>query len=135
MFTLDLEPFYPWPVKIGLPYNGSTKEFTFTIHFARLDTDEVQALMQEINDRNSKPVEDDGSEPNLLTDKELCRKIVHGWGADLQDGSKKAVPFSEDNLDKLLKVFGAPAAIVNAWFEAMFPQVKAESGKGMGKQP
>ena len=134
MFTLDLEPFFPWPVKVGLPHNGSTKEFAFTIHFTRLGTDEVQALMQEINARNSKPADDD-AEHDLLTDKDLCRRIVHGWGTDLQGSDKKPVAFDDANLEKLLQVYGAPAAIVNAWFEAMFPQVKTEAGKGMGKQP
>lgn len=112
MFVLDLKPSYLWPVTLKLAADGGDFEaFTFSVAFRRLEQGRIRELLQP----------EEGAEP--ITDEDACRELVMGWEG-ISDAKGNDVPFSEAALEKLLKVSGAPGAIVKAWLESINPEAQ-----------
>lgn len=137
MFTLDQPEFFPWPVQLKIPHNGSHKQFKLTINFNTIDGDEMREIFKDLagkppadGDAPIEPVEQDDENP----DKVLCRRLIHGWGADVVGADGKPVEYNEGQREKLLRIYGAPAAIVRAWYEAVLPGVKLTEDAAVGKQ-
>ena len=115
MFTLDLSPSYSWPVTLQLAADGGEfQEFTFDVQLKRLEQDRIREILQP-------------AEGKALTDEDACRELVMGWSG-ISDKKGADLPFSEAALAKLLKVHGAPGAIVKAWLDSINPEAK-DTGK------
>lgn len=102
-FVLSQSPAYKWPVEIQIATDGGVHEkFTFDAEFKRLSSDRVKEVLYPKEGATS------------LGDVEFCREIVLGWSG-IKDDKGGEVPFSQDALEKLLKIHPAPANIAAAW--------------------
>lgn len=148
MFVLDLKPSYLWPVTLRLAADGGDFEaFTFSVAFRRLEQGRIRELLQpeavrregfkgllhdvhEVLLAGELPSEDlmrqlmeASTEAEPMTDEDACRELVMGWEG-ISDAKGNDVPFSEGALEKLLKISGAPGAIVKAWLESINPEAQ-----------
>jgi len=105
MFKLGKSQDYKWPVEVKLPTDGGgwTKE-TFDAQLRRLP----QSRLDELRSKG---------EASEVSDSEICREIVVGWSG-VTDGEDQ-VPFSPENLSRLLDIPGVAHAIVMAWIESL----------------
>lgn len=102
-FVLSQSPSYTWPVEIQIANDGGQHEkFTFDAEFKRLPSERVKEVLYPSEGTKSP------------SDEEFCREIVLGWSG-IKDDKGADVPFSQDALEKLLKIHPAPAMIVKAW--------------------
>jgi hypothetical protein len=106
-FVLSQSPAYKWPVEIKIAADGGVHEkFTFDAEFKRLPSERVKEVLYP------------GEDAKSPTDEDFCREIVLGWSG-IKDDKGADVPFSQDALEKLLKIHPAPAAISKAWIESI----------------
>ena len=145
MFVLDQSDSYLWPVKIELPDNGRKKVFTFDAEFKRLPQAEVEELRQRhLNnlsrlkralsaadgygangDEELSGISEMGDET-----REICDLVLCGW-AKVSDAKGEEVEFSEATKRQMYRVQGAPAAILDAWFDSLGePSEKAAAKAG-----
>ena len=109
MFKLDLSPTYFAPVSLPmLNAEGVLENHQFDARFRRLDTAQVDALMQE-------------GEAGNLKDEPTVRGHMVGWRG-VQDADGTEIPFSDDALNKLLAINGARAALARAFLRSLDPQ-------------
>lgn len=114
MFRLDTSPTFEAPVRweAMAPTGCQRVKFQFTGIFARLTEDEKSQLQADIK-------------AGGLDDRQVARRLLRGWGADVCDASGNAVPFTEHNLAAALNMAGVSTAVVLAWHEA---QPRAAAG-------
>jgi hypothetical protein len=105
VFVIDMSPSYFWPVKFSIPKENGTghQVVEFDAEFHRMDTDQITAIGQ-----------------GGGTNDDMAVKLVRGWRG-ITDRSGSAVPFSEGACAKLLKIPGAAAAVLNAFWESVTP--------------
>lgn len=98
MFKITQSRTYFWPVTVEIASDGGKFEkHTFDAEFRRLSVDEISALSDS---------DDTGGS--------ACRKILAGWKGVVDDNGED-VPFSETNLEELLKLPSVRMAIMMAF--------------------
>ena len=106
-FVLSQSPSYKWPVEIKIAADGGVYEkFTFDAEFKRLPSERVKEVLNPKDSASS------------LSDEDFCREVVLGWSG-IKDDKGAEVPFSQDALEKLLKIHPAPATIATAWISSI----------------
>lgn len=105
MFILTKRPKFTAEVKFMAPSEaGRLKEVSFTGQFARLESEELEALQ-------------DKAAKGEVRDLAMARKVLVGWGEDLVDEEKQPIPFSEENKEALLADAAAMTAVVRTFFD------------------
>lgn len=100
MFKLERERTVTWPVNIPVPKDGGTVErHRVNLTFRVLDADGQAELLQAARD-----------------DGETMAQVIVGWDETVCDQEGEPLPFSEENLRRLLKLVNARAAIVETYF-------------------
>jgi hypothetical protein len=143
MFVLDQSDSYLWPVSIELPANGSKKTFTFDAEFLRLPQEQVEELRQRHANQLAKMrrwlsamdgySETEGESISEVGDetRDLCDEVLCGW-AKVTDAKGDDVEFSEASKKRMYQVQGAPAAILNAWFDSLGQPSEKSAAKAGG---
>lgn len=110
MFKMQQSATYKWPVKISIPVDGGKYETQeFEANFKRLKRDEIVALKE-----------------SDIDDTEAVKMVLLGWSGIVgEDGAE--VPFSDENLVKLLNVTGVTTAIANSFFDSVTGAAKAKN--------
>lgn len=106
MFVLDKSPSYSWPVQTEVASNnGKFETETFDVNFKRVtESEKMQFFGAETVQRH--------------TDVEICKKVVVGWKG-VTDENGNEIPFSQENLDKLLEIPKVSSFIVIAFLESL----------------
>lgn len=102
MFKLKKPESLLWPVVIDVPRDdgtGETDPHQIQVRFQYLDVDEQQKLFD--------PKDKSGAK---------VRDFVKGW-AHIQDDDGNDLPFSPENLDKVMQVPYVAVAVNRAFFE------------------
>lgn len=102
MFSIAVEPTYTWPVQGTLPGGVEVK---FDAVFRRLSTADAKAL-------------DERAARGELSDAELIGRVLAGW-TGVTDEHREPLPFTPENLFRLLNVLGVQAAIVASFYESL----------------
>lgn len=107
-FVLSVSQSYKWPVTVELAADGGSREkFSFDAEFKRLSPEKVKEVLNP------------GEDVEPLTDEEFCNQYLVGWSG-IKDDKGADVPFSQDALDKLLRIHPVPACIVKAWIDSVY---------------
>jgi hypothetical protein len=114
MFIMELSPAYFAPVRITLlDADGILQEHVFDMQFVRFTQSEVDEFV---------------SAKDLSTE-DACKQVVRNW-RHVMDAQGLAVPFSADNLDKLLKIPGMAAGVLQALVRSWTPTEGSASAAG-----
>lgn len=106
MFVLDLSPTFRAPVKFGIVRaDGTRQAVEFTAVFHRLDTDAAEALAKEAAAAG-------------WGDRDMAKRLLAGWGDDIQDRHGAPLPFTPENLADLLKIPHAARAVLETFHTA-----------------
>lgn len=106
MFVLDKSNSYTWPVSTESAIdNGKFAPETFDVTFKRVTETEKMDFFGHAN-------------THKYTDVEVCKKVVIGWKG-VTDAHGAEIPFSQDNLDKLLDLPKIASFIVIAFLESI----------------
>lgn len=115
MFRLEESHEFDWPVEIrkpvGVDEQGRPRFEThrFTARFKALPIDEAAGAMEEGGDEPRQP---------------LLERVFVGWGDDVQDEDGKPLPFTVENLRRLLRIGYVGAAVTEAYFRAITGRVE-----------
>lgn len=134
MFILTEKPSFTSPVVLHIPADGGkTQKNEFSVVFRFLPADEVKDLFRRLDAqklvvaarRKRLESDPDGAlhaeqEPDAITDREVVDRVLIGFGTDLKGEDRQPLPFTPDNLDRLLRVHGAEQAIVDSFFKHHF---------------
>lgn len=134
MFILTDKPSFTSPVVFHTPADGGkTQKNEFSVSFRFLPADEVKELFRRLDAQKllavarQKRLEADPEgalhaeqEPDEITDREIIDRVLIGFGADLKGEDRQPLPFTPDNLDRLLRVHGTQQAIVESFFKHHF---------------
>lgn len=114
MLNLDMSPAYYAPVRLPvLDAQGQLADMVFDAYFRRLGQTEIDKLL--------------GDKDLVATD--AVRQVVLGWKL-VVDGQGLPVPFSADNLGRLLDIPGMAAAILQGFVRSWAPTEGASSAAG-----
>jgi hypothetical protein len=103
MFVLAPSPTFRAKVKFGLlAADGSTQPVEFTAVYHRLTVDQAQAMADEAT-------------ANGWGDRDMARRLLAGWGDDLQDAHGAPLAYTPDNVAALLNVPHAARAILETF--------------------
>jgi hypothetical protein len=102
MFSIAVSPTYAHPVTGVLP-GGVEVAFSATFH--RLAQADTEALVEQ-------------ARKGELSDIQVIARVLAGWEF-VADEAGVPMPFTPDNLSRLLAVYGVPAAIVRSWFRSI----------------
>lgn len=107
MISIAQNPSYTLPVTANLPSDdGKTTPVKFTLKVKRLTQQEIESVHERIKD-------------GTLNDEKLCKEVIVGWGADVQDENKEPLLFNDDNLQELLSIYPVRPTVVNAFFASL----------------
>lgn len=103
-FVLTTTHLYWWPVKVSIPHPdadkaGETLEMEFKMQFASLPRDEADRLSETLK---TDPYAD-------------IKRVARNWDENVVDGKGKAIPFSAEALDELLRISWYRFAVYRAW--------------------
>lgn len=106
-FVLASTHLYWWPVKVSIPHPdlakaGQSLEMEFNMQFESLPREEADKIAQLMKDDRS----------NAYAD---LKRVVRDWDENVVDGDGKAVPFTTDALDELLRISWYRIAVYRAW--------------------
>lgn len=104
MFELDQSPTYLYPVELELETDAGPVKAGFTAEFARLPANEVEDLLKQ------------GGEFKV-TDREVIDRVLRGWRDITRQG--EPVPYTPENLERVLAMHPAKRQIVVAWIESV----------------
>lgn len=108
MFKIEEQKSVKWPVTVSIPRDGGrTTKATFTVEFELIPEDEKSAIYK-----------DGGNDEDLLR-----RTVVNFEG--VADSDDNPIPFSEEALDKLIKITYVRTAMTNAYLECSFGKAAA----------
>lgn len=94
MFKLVTEIVAPWPVHIDVVReDGTIGRESFTARFARMPESEFEALFA--------PIDAPRGDELKAHNRKMIDRIMRGW-EDVVDAEKKPIPFSPENVDRLL---------------------------------
>lgn len=104
MFTLTDNPTYWWPVEVPMPSQseaGKTEPVRFDAQFRHLGLEETEKLQGELG-------------KTVTTDAQLVMRICTSW-REVRDGHGNDLPFTEENVRRLLNVPHSMDAIYAAF--------------------
>jgi hypothetical protein len=105
MFKLNNSGTYTWPVIIKSAIDGGKyEEQSFNAVFRRISQTEIYDINTKI-------------EADHVNDIDIARLVMVGWNG-VFDGDSE-IPYSNENLDKLLDITGCGSAIVFAFLESL----------------
>lgn len=113
MFRLEETHEFDWPVEVRKPVGVDGKgrprfeTHRFTARFQALPLDEAASAM-------------DGQEPR----EPLLERVLVGWGEDVQDEAGEPLPFTAENLKRLVRIGYVGAALTEAYFRAITGRVE-----------
>jgi hypothetical protein len=114
MFFMDLSPAYFAPVRISLlDADGALQEHVFDVQFVRFTQSQVEEFV------NAKD----------LSTEDACKQVVRNW-RHVVDAQGLSVPFSADNLDKLLKIPGMAAGVLQGFVRSWIPTEGSATASG-----
>ena len=95
----------------------------FKMEFRLLETD-VLAALQARQRKGAEAMQPDLTDEaraalrqDAITPEQFCHEIVAGWPfGEVQGPDGNAMAFSADNLSRVLKLYGMPMAVVNAFY-------------------
>jgi hypothetical protein len=109
-FVLAKETSYSRPVPFDVPVDGDEEtgfeKQEITIRFRDTRTSEALAILDKVNAEE-------------ITDAEICREVIVGWGDDVVDEKGKAVPFSPEALELLLERRFFASAALAVFFDSL----------------
>lgn len=107
MFCIDLSPSYFWPVVFSVPHADGMRHqtVTFDVKFKRLDTDSIKALHER-------------AATALIADREMALELMCGWRG-ITDRRGNEVMYDDAAVANLVKIPGAPAAIISAFWDSL----------------
>lgn len=113
-FKISSATFYTWPIALTV----ANDQHTFTAHFAFLPQPRIDKLLLASNRRVAllKRGEDD---PELegVTAVAIATEVLVGWsGVEDEDGP---IEFTAATAERLIRIQGVAAAIVDAWGESL----------------
>jgi hypothetical protein len=122
---LALEPYFWAAVKFSMIGDNDTSlEITFKGKFRRLEQEAYEALMKRVNATRMKALTtaaamaetepDDAPKP--ITDREIVDMALMDW-QDVLGEDDQPLPFTKDNLNRVLKTLGCRSAIVMTYIE------------------
>ncbi len=134
MFVLTEKPSFTAPISFHIPADGGkTQKVDFSVSFRFLPADEVKELFRRLDaqklltaarqkrlDADPEGALHTDQEADEITDREIIERVLIGFGDDLKGEDRKPLPFTPDNLDRLLRVHGAQQAIVESFFKHHF---------------
>lgn len=134
MFILTEKPSFTAPVVFPIPSDGGkTQKVEFSVMFRFLPDDEVKDLFRRLDAqkllaaaRQKRHELDPESalqgehEQDEITDRDIIDRVLIGFGDDLKDEARKPLDFTPDNLERLLRIYGAQKAIVESFFKHHF---------------
>ncbi len=112
MFVVREELTFEWPVVVELPdpeKPGEKLREEFTAVFKALPSEEAKSIRQraqEIGEAETKP---------------MVQRVLTGW-KDVQNGEKKDLPFSKENLASAMTFSWFPVAVLQAYLIAISPE-------------
>lgn len=100
-----LSPTYRYPVTVRYPSDdGQPMTKGFTAIFPRMDSSEADEVKRRFN-------------AGELTDLGFCREFLRGWGDEVREAKDAPpLPFTPENLQRMLSETPVPGAIVIAWY-------------------
>lgn len=107
LFVLDEAPTFDWPVLVPVPKDGRYVQQAFTATFANLVGEEFDALT--------------GSDERGLprhTDRQVCDRVLLGWGNDLRGADGAPFPFTPENKARMLDNQRVRLAVVGTYLAA-----------------
>lgn len=113
-FVCTAEYTFPWPVRIVRPHPskaGETETQTFTGTFRMLDGDAGAELAALYSKERS-------VESLVAAEKEHIRRVLTGWTDGVVDSSGRALPFSPERLEELMKFLPFRRGVIDAYAEA-----------------
>lgn len=100
---------YKWPVEWTIPADGGRQQtLGFEVEFKRLE----QKRIDEIYDTAI-------SGGGKISDDDLVREVVVGWGNNVLDEHDSPLSFTPSNLNLVMNIQGARAATVRAFFQSI----------------
>ena len=107
MIKIAQKPTYTHKVKAELPGDdGKTINTTFSLSFFRLTQTELDEMAKSVNEKK-------------MTDNDVLKRVVAGFGPDVQDEDGNALEFNEDNLMALADVFPLRPAMIRAYYASL----------------
>lgn len=129
-FILAPQTRFTAPVSFRIPADGGkTQKITFSVVFKLLSSDELADLQKRARDssvkllalikqREQQPELEHGQLPDPdFRDRDLIDEVLVGFGDDLLDVDRQPLAFTPENLERLLSVHGAQAAIIKSFHE------------------
>lgn len=129
-FILAPQTRFTAPVSFRIPADGGkTQKVTFSVVFKLLSSDELSELRKRASDSAAKQtalIKEREQQPELehepmpdpdFRDLDLIDEVLVGFGDDLLDVDRQPLAFTPENLERLLSVHGAQAAIIKSFHE------------------
>ena len=129
-FILAPQTRFTAPVNFRIPADGGkTQKIAFSVVFRLLSAGELYELLKRIDDSTAKQhalIQQREKQPDQaydplpdpdFRDRDLIDEVLIGFGDDLLDVDRQPLAFTPENLERLLSVAGAKAAIVKSFFD------------------
>lgn len=118
VFTIAEDFTYRWPVLARVPQDGGYRDHQFSLDFRAIAVDRQLdlAAAAERGDR--------GAAVTLLTE------VVAGWGDEVRDAAGVPLPFTPENLKRLLAVPGVAMGVVEAYRQSQAGEAFREKNSG-----
>jgi hypothetical protein len=100
MFVVDVKNTFKSPVEFNLPGDGEPIVAVFVAEFKRLPQSRIDAIV---------------TRTEKITDDALVREVLDGWDDEIKDAEGKPLPFTPENLDRVLEVNGVRKALAAAF--------------------
>jgi hypothetical protein len=128
-FILAPQTKFTAPVHFRVPADGGkTQKIAFSVVFKLLSADELADLQKRARDSNLKQLalikqreqqsdlEHDPLPDPEFSNRDLIDEVLIGFGDDLLDVDRQPLAFTTENLERLLSVHGAEAAIIKSFY-------------------
>jgi hypothetical protein len=122
MFRLTTNPDFLAQVVAHIPADrGKTTRVAFHVAFRRLEQREYQDLMARLRESRleAERIEKETGRPAVpaFGDRQLLDEVLVGFGDDLQDEVGSPLPFTPENVDRVLAIYPIQPRMVAAFFD------------------
>jgi hypothetical protein len=102
MFCIDLSDTFATEVRFGVPgTDGATQVCAFTAQLRRLDRDQMDALAKQAAEE-------------AWDDRRMATELLRGWGSDVVNASGHPLPYTPDNVKRVLSTPNAAEGVLRA---------------------
>lgn len=114
-FVLAKKATYLWPLRITLADDGGKRTVeTLELEFRRLPQSRIDEIV-----KKAKAAERSRDDDDDLSDQDLCRELVAGWGESVVDDNGDRIPFSDKRFNEFLEIQTVPGQVIRGWFESL----------------